>query len=142
MPKVVREKVMNVSPEALFKAITTFSDYKDFLPEVVLSEVTAGAGTTKPTVRFEIEVIKRFHYTLRFDSSDPLNISWKLEESSIFKKNDGCWRLKREGDLTHVAYELDVDFSFFVPAWVSKKLTEVNLPKLLESFEKQAQKYL
>jgi len=43
-------------------------------------------------------------------------------------------------NLTAVHYELDVEFGFLVPAWISRKLTEVQLPKMFESFEQEAKK--
>ena len=48
--------------------------------------------------------------------------------------------LKSKGEKeTEVHYELDVAVVFLIPSWIAKKLTEVNLPKMFESFEQRAQ---
>lgn len=66
-------------------------------------------------------------------------VRWKLVDSDFFKKNEGRWVLKEKGNNeTEVHYELDVAVVFMVPSWIAKKLTEVNLPKMFESFEVRA----
>jgi len=137
MPKVVKEKKMSVSADSLRETILNFENYPKFLPEVVSAEVASKKGK-KILVNFELELIKRFKYQLEFDISDPNYISWKLVESDFFKTNEGAWKLTSPGKNETVAsYEVDVSFGFMVPSWISKKLTEVNLPRLLESFETQ-----
>jgi ribosome-associated toxin RatA of RatAB toxin-antitoxin module len=92
-------------------------------------------------VIFELEVMKRFQYELEFNIIPGKEVTWHLVESNFFKKNEGRWGLASLGaDRTHVQYEVEVAFGFFVPGWVTKKLTEVNLPKMLDSFEGQAKK--
>ena len=130
---------MGVDIDSLRQAITQFDQYPSFLSEVVGANTIPSEDPNKPQVEFEIEVIKRFRYKLEFDVSDPNNISWRLLESDFFKKNQGSWKLTDKGNgETNVVYELDVGFGLLVPGFVSKKLTEVNLPRLLESFESQA----
>jgi ribosome-associated toxin RatA of RatAB toxin-antitoxin module len=135
--KVVKEKEMGVSTDALWKVITDFESYPDFVDEVVLAKkVSGGKGQI---VQFELEVVKRFQYTLEFHTVEKKELSWKLVESNFFKKNDGRWLLKDlGGNRTHATYEVDVGFGFMVPGWVTRKLTEVNLPKMLEAFESRA----
>ncbi len=141
MPKVVREKEMNVPVKCLFEAITDFKSYPEFVPEVVSVEVLPGSTAEKARVKFELEVVKRFEYILEFHIKDSKEVKWKLVESNFFKTNEGAWKLKTlDKDKTHVDYELDVGFGFLVPGWVSKKLTEINLPKMLDNFEGQAKK--
>jgi ribosome-associated toxin RatA of RatAB toxin-antitoxin module len=124
MPKVIREKEFLVPIKSLYKTIADFKSYPDFLPEV--KSVKVGEATAERTlVEFEIEVMKQ--------------VQWKLVESNFFKTNDGKWLLKEIGPAkTHVTYELDLNLGFFVPSWVSRKLTEVNLPAMFESYEKRA----
>ena len=136
--KVTREKEMAVSVGDLWKVITDFERYPDFVEEVVLAKPLKSAGQ-KQVVQFEIEVVKRFQYTLEFSQVEGKELSWRLVESNFFKKNDGRWLLRDlGGDKTHATYEVDLGFGFLVPGWVTKKLTEVNLPKMLDAFEKRA----
>ncbi|MCB0404554.1 MAG: SRPBCC family protein [Bdellovibrionales bacterium] len=140
MAKVTREKIMEVSPEALYKAITEFNAYPEFIPEVVEATIKAGANDDKTIVTFELELIKRFQYTLQFRMRKNREVVWKLVESNFFKTNEGRWLLEpadRGG--VQVQYELEVGFGFLVPKFISKKLTEVNLPKMFDNFERRAQ---
>lgn len=130
---------MDVPAEALFKAITDFEAYPKFLPEVVAAKPEPVTSPTRRRVLFELEIVKRFQYTLEFDIQGQEKVAWKLVESNFFKNNEGLWSLKpRDAKSTEVHYELDVGFGFLVPGWISKKLTEVNLPKMFDSFEGRA----
>jgi ribosome-associated toxin RatA of RatAB toxin-antitoxin module len=133
MAKVCTDKNMQVSPQ---------DKYPEFLKEVVKAQVLPGATSEKIRVKFELEVVKRFDYTLEFTVEGKERVQWKLVDSNFFKQNEGSWYLKPAGDKeTSVHYELEVSFGFLVPSWISKKLTEVNLPKMFENFEIQAKKY-
>ena len=129
---------MAVSPEALRAAITDFKSYPEFVAEVVSAKAQKPKGG-KQKVSFQIEVIKSFEYTLEFDLSRENEIHWKLVDSNFFTTNEGAWILTpAKGGKTKVRYELEVGVKFLVPGFVAKKLTEVSLPKLLESFEERA----
>ena len=139
MARVTREKEMNVPREYLANAITAFEFYPEFLPEVVSVKRLSGGTTERQKVAFELEIVKRFQYTLEFEIRGLDEVSWRLGESNFFKINEGRWQLKAlTAERTHVTYEVEVGFGFFVPGWITKKLTEVNLPKMLESFENRA----
>ncbi len=130
---------MSVPLEALFQAITEFEKYPDFLGEVVGAKVVKKPDPKTVLVQFEIEVVKKFVYTLEFKINGNQEIQWKLLESDFFKKNEGRWVLQSKGPQeTEVHYELDVAVVFLIPSWISKKLTEVNLPKMFDSFETRA----
>ena len=139
MAKVTREKDMAVPASRLAEVITGFESYPDFLPEVVSVKREPGGTPNLQKVVFEIEIMKRFQYTLEFHIDGEREITWHLVDSNFFKMNQGKWLLTPlDGKRTHVTYEVEVGFRFFVPGWVTKKLTEVNLPKMLESFEGRA----
>jgi coenzyme Q-binding protein COQ10 len=141
MAKAVKEKEMKVSLEALKKVIQDYETYPEFLPEVVGAKVISREGADKAQVQFDINVIKRFQYTLKFWSDSPNTFCWKLIESDVFKTNEGKWTLSSTGPHSTLAkYELEVGFGFFVPGFVTKGLTESNLPALLDRFEAQAKK--
>lgn len=141
MANVVRDKEMQVPINALYRAITDFESYPKFLPEVVSVKREGAASDTEAKVVFEIEVVKKFQYTLHFQMKNPTEVKWTLVESNFFKGNSGLWSLKDlGGNKTQVHYELDVSFGFLVPGWISKKLTETSLPKMFENFEGQARK--
>lgn len=137
--KVVRDQDMAVPRRALFRAITEFERYPEFLPEVVGAKVEGKGQNGKVVVQFELELIKRFEYKLEFQVRGENEVEWRLLESDFFKTNEGKWVLKDQGTgKTKVHYELQVGFGFLVPKFVAKKLTEVNLPKMFEAFESRA----
>jgi len=139
MPRITREKLMDVKPEALFRAITEYESYPKFLTEVTSVKLLPGGTATKQKVQFNIEVVKSFQYVLEFQTKGKEEVTWKLVESNFFKANEGAWKLEPKGkNQTQVHYELEVGFGFLVPGFVSKKLTEVSLPKMLENFEERA----
>ena len=142
MAEVVRDKRMSVSQRALFSAITEFEKYPEFLNEVTGAKIIKRPSPDKVHVQFEIEVVKKFVYTLEFKLKNNSEVAWKLVESDFFKKNEGRWLLSADGDSkTAVNYELDVDVVFLVPGWIAKKLTETNLPKMFTSFESHAKTF-
>lgn len=139
MPQVIRERQMQAPLPAVYQAITDFEAYPKFLGEVVSAKIQPGATKAVARVLFEIEVVKRFAYTLEFRMKEGEEVAWKLVESNFFKTNEGAWRLKDAGGkLTDVKYELNVDFGFMVPGWITKKLTETSLPKMFDSYESRA----
>lgn len=141
MAKVVREKEMKVPLSCIWDVITDFEEYPEFAEEVVGATVQPGGTATHKVVEFELEIIKRFRYLLEFDLAPQTEVRWKLKESNFFKQNDGRWALKALGpERTRVTYELEVSFGFLVPGWVTRKLTEINLPRMLETFEARALK--
>lgn len=140
MAEVKREMTMAVSQKALFQAITDFERYPDFVDEVVSVSILESKESFRK-VKFELEVIKRFDYVLEFTLQGQDRVEWRLVSSNFFKKNEGRWILKSvDTGHTHVDYALDIGFGFLVPGWVSKKLTETNLPKMLKGFETRAMK--
>jgi ribosome-associated toxin RatA of RatAB toxin-antitoxin module len=141
MPKVVQELSMAVSADALRRAILDFEKYPEFLSEVVAAKAHEKKSDGTQRVDFEIEVIKRFKYTLEFDASDKNSIKWRLIDSNFFTANEGSWDLTESGEKkTDVVYSLEVGVKFLVPGFIAKKLTEVSLPKLLVNFEARAGK--
>ena len=135
---VVREKCMEVPKKLLHQVITDFEGYPSFLSEVVGAKRDPKSPKNKPRVTFELEIMKRFEYTLEYDIGED-EISWHFVKSNFFKSNDGKWVLRETGaGKTEARYELAISFGFLVPGWVSRKLTEVSLPKMLDNFEARA----
>jgi len=137
--QIHRERLFQVPSEALYRVITDFDNYKTFLPEVVGSEVLSSKDGKVFRVRFEIDLMKRFSYELEFTLHPMKEVHWRLVESDFFKTNQGRWVLEAQPEATKVQYELEVGFGFLVPGWITKKLTESNLPTMFDKFEKRAQ---
>lgn len=135
-PKIITDRVMQVPMETLFEVISDFKAYPEFVSEVVGVKIESKGTAAKTIVHFELELMKKFDYTLEFKITKPTEVAWKLVSSNFFKNNEGCWQLSAiDARSTQVHYELDVGFVFFVPGFISRKLTEVNLPKMFDNFE-------
>lgn len=137
--QIHREKIFKVPSEVLYQVITDFGNYKTFLPEVVGSDVVSSQDERLFRVRFEIDFMKKFSYDLEFTLHPKKEVRWRLIESDFFKTNQGRWVLEAQADATKVQYDLEVGFGFLVPGWITKKLTESNLPQMFDKFEKRAQ---
>jgi ribosome-associated toxin RatA of RatAB toxin-antitoxin module len=142
MAKVVRDRLMAVPHGILYRAITDFEAYPKFLSEVVGAKIRPTKDSATVLVDFELEIVRRFAYTLEFSVKPEEQVGWRLVESNFFKTNEGLWKLTSDGPKTQVHYELEVGFGFLVPSWVSKKLTEVNLPRMFDAFEERARSLL
>ena len=136
MAAAVFEITMSVPKDLLWKVITDVNAYPQFVKEVVTARKENETSQSFDGF-FELELLKRFSYRLVFTRQGHEELHWKLAESDFFKKNEGFWKLEAEGDHTKATYSLDVDFGFLVPSWVTKKLTQNQLPEMVKSFEKR-----
>ncbi len=139
MAKVEKQFEVSVSVEKFYQAVSDVEKYPQFLSEVVSAKIVKGKGTQSVRAAFEIEVVKKFDYVLDFKLEPQSRVSWKLVESNFFKENKGSWVItSKTAGITEVQYDLDVGFGFLVPGFISKKLTEINLPAMFKAFEKRA----
>lgn len=140
MPQASRSVVVNVTPDQLMAVIGDWEKYPEFLPEV--KKITVANRTPgSAEVTYEIDVIKRIHYTLRI-VTEGLTSRWSLLKGELFKKNEGSWLLKPEGTgQTLATYTLEVAIGGFIPVprAITDKLTEHSLPALLDNFKKRAE---
>ena len=140
MPQAQRSIVVNVTPEQFMAVIGDYDKYPEFIADIRKIKVLKREGNVAE-VEYEIEVIKKIHYTVRI-VTEGLTARWSLVKGDLFKKNEGAWQLKAEGDgKTHATYTLEIAFGGFipVPGAVVSALTEKNLPALLDSFKKRAE---
>jgi coenzyme Q-binding protein COQ10 len=140
MPQASRSVVVQVPLEQFRKVVDDFESYPSFLSEVknisVVNRTEAGADVT-----YEVEVFKRIRYTLRIVST-PDGVRWTLLKGDFFKKNEGGWVLRAEGPgATHATYNLEVAVGGFlpIPKAITDKLTEHQLPTLLDNFKRRAE---
>lgn len=136
MPEVHYSEIIPVPKALLHDVIADYKKYPEFLDEIKGAKIVA---QRPKTVDFELELIKKFHYRLKFRETKN-EISWHLIESNLFKKNDGRWVLKEiDKEQTEAHYYLDIDFGFLVPKFIVSSLVEKDLPKMVSRFRKRAQ---
>lgn len=131
-------ETINAPIETLFKVITGYESYPEFLPETKSAQIVEVDGEDK-LVKFEIDVIKRVKYTLRIKEIKNKSMRWDLEEGDLFKKNSGSWELESNGDSTKVSYFVNVEFKLLVPSLITKRLVGANLPVMIKAFKKRAE---
>ena len=136
MPEVHYSEIIPVPKELLHSVIADYKKYPEFLTEIKQAKIVV---QRPKTVDFELELIKKFHYRLKFRETKD-EISWQLVESNLFKKNDGRWALTEiDKGQTEAHYYLDIDFGFLVPKFIVASLVEKDLPKMVSRFKKRAQ---
>jgi ribosome-associated toxin RatA of RatAB toxin-antitoxin module len=137
MPSVKRTEIFPYSSEKIYQVLTDFESYPKFV-EGVDDLVVLEKSEQYVKARYSLNMIKKFQYVLEIRLEAPHQVSWTFLEGSLFKKNDGSWKLTPlEDNKTQVDYSLDVEFKLFAPKTIIKKLVETSLPNMLKSFEKR-----
>ncbi len=136
MAKLTTNHLFNGSIKQVFKALSSYEKYPEYIPGVneikVLPSDKEGVSCQ---VRYEVKVIKTIFYTLEMHVEEPNKIWWSLVDSNILKKNDGSWTLKKRKNGVDAEYCLDVAFKGFVPKAITDKVTQANLPGMFKGFQ-------
>jgi ribosome-associated toxin RatA of RatAB toxin-antitoxin module len=140
MAKVNRSIEINATPEHVFKVITDYEKYPEFLTGA--KRVTAKRNGNTVDVTNEIAVVgTSIKYTLRMVEKAPHEISWSLVDGQFMKSNDGLWKLESAGEgKTRAHYSIDIGVGMLVPKSVINGLVDSGLPKMLEEFKARAEK--
>jgi len=127
----------------IFQAICQFDRYPRYLPGVTGIQVLP-AKDPKATcqVRYELNIVKTFYYTLEMYQEEPHKIWWHLVDSNLMKKNDGSWTFAAaEQGKTSAVYKVDVAFRGLVPSMITDQIAKANLPLMFSGFQKLANDY-
>lgn len=136
-----REETFDVSAEQYFKAVTDYNNYTKILPEVDAIQVKNKTANSA-SIEYTVTVIKSVKYTLKMTEKAPTLVSWELEESSLFKKNNGSWTITPVGDKQcKVAYNIEIDLKIFAPKSIINALVATNLPKMMQQFADHAKNF-
>ena len=139
MTAVTKEHEFKGSLKAVFAGISDYESYPDYIPGVINVEILEPLDEdAELSVRYELNLIKKFHYTLNMYHSGSNEISWVLHDSNLMKHNTGHWKLSAGNKKGHVHAEYSVDLKFkgLVPSAIIKKLTQTSLPAMFEGFQK------
>ena len=127
--------VRKVSKDALFRAITDYPAYPEFMPRVVECRIVSTEDDGALRVAQGIKVgPKTVRYTIRVVLSESEGrVEWTLAEGD-FKRLDGSWHLEDLGDgRVRITYVNLVDVGYKIPGWVSKSLVGGAMPEVVES---------
>ncbi len=138
MAKANRTEIFDVDINKLYDVLIDYESYPDFVDGVSEIEVLTKSETAAK-VKYSLNLIKKFTYTLSMTQQKPNKLSWKLESGDFFKTNSGSWELKDLGNgKTEVTYSLDVDFKILAPKMIVNKLVATNLPMMMKAYQKRA----
>lgn len=121
----------------VFAALRRYDKYPEYLPGVtgIVVSPSKKPGSTCQ-IRYELKLIKSFHYTLNMFEESPNRIWWDLADSNIMKHNNGSWTLTSNGDKTKAVYTLEVGFAGLVPQRLVDQITKANLPAMMQGFQR------
>lgn len=137
---VERQIEINAPIQVVFEVIRNFKSYPEFVKgtKAVQERQTESALE----VDFEIDVLKRVHYTLSMTIQAPHRVEWTLLKGELFKENSGGWLLESlDENKTLAHYRISVGFGWMVPKTIVNTLTETQLPEMLNSFKERAEKF-
>lgn len=139
MAEATKTVEMDVSRDALWKVITDYERYPEFVDGMSKVKVLSRDGG-KTRVEYAITILgKDVVYVLDHSETAPDRMSWTFVESNIMKANSGGWVLRDlGGSRTEATYHLALDFKIYVPGLVLNGLVKSTLPKMFESFQKRA----
>ncbi len=135
--------LVNAKPGVVFKAVTDFDHYPEFMPNIV--KVTSVNSNNKDKrYRFTLKVaIWNINYTLLLKSEnkeDVYSLEWEYLEGDI-KDTSGSWSIRKyekENNYSLVFYRVRTDPGRFVPDWVADRLTTGSIPDLVEAVRKRS----
>ena len=140
MAAATQSIVIQAPLEKVFRVVTDYERYAEFLPEVKRVSTSERSGN-RVKVHYEVEVIKRIRYTVQLIEEPPHRVSWTLVEGEVMRDNRGSWLLETsgEGKKTQATYSIEMALGPLVPKAIVKALVETSLPKMLEAFKKRAE---
>ena len=123
-----RTEIVDIEINKIYETIIDYNQYPQYIEGVnaikILEQNEAGAK-----IECALNIFKPFKYIINTKQEKPNRISWTLDSSDIFKKNDGEWKLKDLGSgKTEVTYSLDLDFKLLTPSSILSSVTDKNLP--------------
>jgi ribosome-associated toxin RatA of RatAB toxin-antitoxin module len=135
-----REIEIDARAETIFRVVTDYESYPEFIDEIVQAEVLSDSASGV-LCRFVAEVAKkRFQYTLRLQHAPFERTRWSLVEGD-FQRNDGGWDFRPIGDgrRTHVTYQVEIELGMLIPKFIINSLVGANMPKMLEAVRRRAE---
>lgn len=138
MATVERTEIFEIDINRFYDVVVDYVSYPEFIDSVSHVEVLEQRDDFS-LVKYSLNLIKEFSYTLELEQKKPNSVIWTLKSSDIFKFNNGFWWLEDLGNgKTSVTYGLDVAFRGFVPKMVISKLVAGNLPSMMKSYYQRA----
>lgn len=130
--------LFNCTPEQLFKIVTDYEKYPEFLQEVKKCQVLKSEDNKK-LVEYSVSVMKSFKYQMSMTEKAPGSVTWEFVSGDLFKTSSGSWTIVEENGKARATYKVDATFNMFVPGPIEKALLNVNLPNMVSAYHKRIQ---
>lgn len=136
-----RVQIMNAPIEKIYAVLSNYEAYSEFMDGVSKVKVLSREGN-KVKAQYDLNIIKTFNYVLNLVEEENKSVSWSFDQGDIFSINSGSWQLKDLGDgKTEVTYNVEVDIKVKMlgAGMITKQLTKIQLPAMMNAVEKRAQ---
>jgi coenzyme Q-binding protein COQ10 len=135
--------LVKAKPEAVFKAVTDFDHYPEFMPNITKVACVECKNKDK-RYRFTLKVaFWDINYTLLLKSSykdDRYSLTWEYVEGDI-RDTSGSWRIgpyDKDKGYSLIFYRVKTDPGRFVPDWVADRLSTKSIPDMIEAVSKRS----
>lgn len=135
--------LIKAKPEAIFRAVTDFDHYPEFMPNIVSATQVEDKGGDKK-YRFTLKVaFWDIKYTLLLKpghKSDFYSLDWVFVEGDI-RDTTGSWRIgpyEKDNKYSLIFYRVKTDPGRFMPDWVADRLSTRSIPDMIEAVTKRS----
>jgi len=137
MASATRNIVIDAPVERVFDVIVDYEKYPEFLSEVKSIRTSDRRGN-QVNIHYEVDVMKRIHYTLHMTEDRPRGLQWTFVKGEVLKDNRGGWVLEATADgKTNAIYTVEVALGLLVPRTIVTAMVESSLPKMLHAFKQR-----
>jgi ribosome-associated toxin RatA of RatAB toxin-antitoxin module len=140
MAKASVTEIFKCTPDELFKIVTDYSRYPEFLTEVKKCDVVKSEGNKK-IVEYQVAMIKTVNYKLQmqenYSEGGTSTVVWEFISGDVFKTLKGSWKIEPEGSNCRATYEVEASFGMFVPGPIANTLINVSMPNMISSYHKR-----
>lgn len=136
MASVERSIEVSVPRERVFRVVTDYEAYPDFLPE--MEEVTVlSRADGVVEAEFVLRIVKRVTYRLRLVEESTSKVTWTLLSGDL-RENKGSWCIEDTDGGCRVTYAVTVEVGMFVPGAIQARLVGEQLTQMLGAFADRA----
>jgi carbon monoxide dehydrogenase subunit G len=125
VPQRATESIaVDAPPEAVFRVVTDFDRYNDWLSDVKRIEVLERDATGRPLeIEFRAAAFGRSTvYALRYDyAGAPESLSWHQTRGDLTSAMNGQYRFEPQGAGTLLTYDLEVELLVPIPTFIRSR---------------------
>lgn len=124
------------SAERIWSVLWDVARYPEFLTDVLAVALVGPATETRMVANFDIKIFRARTVALELTAERPQRLKWRLVESEHLEFNEGEWALHPGADgAVRLSYRIRVATTAAVPAAITKRLIDFNLPAALRQFK-------